>query len=117
MRLRRRRHAAGRTNAGETANVPPIPHTQTSVVAPDPGEVPPLATTPPKPPTSPAETSPATVVTTRLELPYRTIARVVLSLALLWLLGRLWTLLLLLFIALLLAAALDPVVARLQRRG
>ena len=59
----------------------------------------------------------ASTVTTRIELPTRTIVKVVLTLAILWLLGRLWTLLLLLFIALLLAAALDPVVGRLERRG
>ena len=64
-------------------------------------------------------TSPATVPTvrTRLELPTRTIVKVVLVLAVLWLLSRLWTLLLLLFIAALLAAALEPVVSRLDRRG
>ncbi len=60
---------------------------------------------------------PDPAVTTRLELPTRTIAKVILVLAGLWLLGRLWSLLLLLFIALLLAAALDPVVTRLERRG
>ena len=61
--------------------------------------------------------TPAPTVTTRIELPTRTIAKVILTLAILWLLGQLWTLLLLLFIALLLAAALDPVVGRLERRG
>lgn len=60
---------------------------------------------------------PAATGATRLELPTRTIFKVVLTLALLWLLGQLWTLLLLLFISLLLAAALDPVVTRLERRG
>ena len=60
---------------------------------------------------------PDPAVTTRLELPTRTIAKVILVLAGLWLLGQLWSLLLLLFIALLLAAALDPVVTRLERRG
>jgi len=60
---------------------------------------------------------PATaVVVTRIELPARTIAKIVLTLALLWLLGRLWTLLVLLAIALLLAAALEPVIERLERR-
>ena len=64
-------------------------------------------------------TSPATVPTvrTRLELPTWTIVKVVLVLAVIWLLSRLWTLLLLLFIAALLAAALEPVVSRLDRRG
>jgi predicted PurR-regulated permease PerM len=56
-------------------------------------------------------------VTTRIELPAKTIAKVVLTLAILWLLQRLWTILLLLFIAVLLAAALNPLVKRLQHRG
>jgi predicted PurR-regulated permease PerM len=56
-------------------------------------------------------------VTTRIELPAKTIAKVVLTLAILWLLERVWTILLLLFIAVLLAAALNPVVRRLQRHG
>lgn len=62
-----------------------------------------------------AETSPA--LTTRIELPTRTIFKVVLTLGLLWLLVKLWSLLLLLFVGLLLAAALDPLVTRLERRG
>ena len=57
-----------------------------------------------------------TTTTTRIELPARTIAKVVLTLAILWLAGRLWTVLLLVFIALLIAAALDPIVGRLERR-
>jgi predicted PurR-regulated permease PerM len=56
-------------------------------------------------------------VTTRIDVPARTIAKVILTLAILWLLGRLWTILLLLFISVLLAAALNPVVKRLQRLG
>lgn len=59
----------------------------------------------------------ATTVTTRLELPTRTIVKVVLTLAVIWLLARLWPLLLLLVIAMLLAAAFDPFVGRMQRRG
>ncbi len=72
-----------------------------------------------EPPRAAADGAPLSggTAATRLELPARTIAKVVLTLALLWLLGQLWTLLLLLFIALLLAAALDPVVSRLERRG
>jgi len=62
------------------------------------------------------QSSPPTV-TSRIELPMRTIARVILTLIGLYLLSRLWTLLLLLFVALLLAAALDPIVGRLERRG
>ena len=70
----------------------------------------------PEPTRDPADPPPATV-TTRIELPARTIARVILTLVVLWLLSRLGTILLLLFIALLLTAALDPVVSRLERRG
>lgn len=56
-------------------------------------------------------------VVTRHELPNRTIVKVILTLVLLWLLVQLSTLLLELFIALLLTAALDPLVTRLERRG
>ena len=84
----------------------------------------PMVSTPPTETTTTSDLSsdvalpPAgTTVTTRLELPTRTIAKVILTLAVLWLVGRLWTLLLLLFVALLLTAALDPIVSRLERRG
>ena len=50
-------------------------------------------------------------------MPAKTIAKIILTLVILWLLARLWTILLLLFIAVLLAAALNPVVRRLQRAG
>jgi predicted PurR-regulated permease PerM len=56
-------------------------------------------------------------VTVRHEVPMRTILTVAGVLAGLWLLAQLWTLLLALFIALLLTAALDPPVSRLERRG
>jgi predicted PurR-regulated permease PerM len=56
-------------------------------------------------------------VTVRHEVPLRTIATVLAVLAVLWLLAQLWTLLLSLFVALLLTAALDPPVSRLERRG
>jgi predicted PurR-regulated permease PerM len=56
-------------------------------------------------------------ITVRHEVPVRTIVTVVAVLAGLWLLAQLWTLLLSLFIALLLTAALDPPVTRLERRG
>ena len=56
-------------------------------------------------------------VTVRHELPIRTIVTVLAVLAVLWLLAQLWTLLLSLFVALLLTAALDPPVSRLERRG
>ena len=56
-------------------------------------------------------------VTVRHELPLRTIITVLAVLAVLWLLAQLWTLLLSLFVAFLLTAALDPPVSRLERRG
>jgi predicted PurR-regulated permease PerM len=56
-------------------------------------------------------------VTVRHEVPLRSIATVLAVLAVLWLLAQLWTLLLSLFVALLLTAALDPPVSRLERRG
>lgn len=54
-------------------------------------------------------------VATQLELPGRTIVRVLLLLAALWLVLRLWELGLQLILAMMLAAALDPAVRRLQR--
>jgi predicted PurR-regulated permease PerM len=56
-------------------------------------------------------------ITVRHELPIRTIVTVLAVLAVLWLLAQLWSLLLSLFVALLLTAALDPPVSRLERRG
>lgn len=53
----------------------------------------------------------------KLELPGRTIVRVILTLVIIWLISRLWSVLLLGFIALLVAAALYPLVKRLERRG
>jgi predicted PurR-regulated permease PerM len=50
-------------------------------------------------------------------LPGKTIVRVILTLAIIWLLTQLWSTFLLGFIALLVAAALYPPVARLERRG
>lgn len=54
---------------------------------------------------------------TEIELPARTIVRVIIVLCLVWLLKELWHILLLLMIALLLAAALDPLCRRMQARG
>ncbi|MDP9473587.1 MAG: AI-2E family transporter [Chloroflexota bacterium] len=51
------------------------------------------------------------------DLPTPTLLKVVLLLVGLWLLTRLWSLFLLIFSALLLTAALEPLVARLERRG
>jgi predicted PurR-regulated permease PerM len=56
-------------------------------------------------------------VISKLELPAATIARVILTLAIIWLLTRLWSILLLIFIAMLVAAALYPPVKRLEGRG
>jgi predicted PurR-regulated permease PerM len=56
-------------------------------------------------------------VTVRHELPVRTIVTVLAVLAVLWLFAQLWSLLLSLFVAFLLTAALDPPVTRLERRG
>jgi predicted PurR-regulated permease PerM len=65
----------------------------------------------------PGDTFSPVPVTVRHELPLRTIITVLAVLAVLWLLAQLWTLLLSLFIAFLLTAALDPPVTRLERRG
>jgi predicted PurR-regulated permease PerM len=56
-------------------------------------------------------------LTVRHELPNRTILQVLVVVAAAWLLGRLWSQLLLFAIALLLATAIDPVVTRLETRG
>src|SRR4051794_12489064 len=56
-------------------------------------------------------------ISTRIELPWSTIARVILTIAIIALLARLWKTFLLVFVALLLAAALDPAVRWVQRRG
>jgi predicted PurR-regulated permease PerM len=72
-------------------------------------------------PTAPAEPGaqqavPEKVIA-RIELPWRTIARVIITLAILWLIIRLWSILLLLLIGLLLTAALSPAVSWLQKHG
>ncbi len=61
--------------------------------------------------------APANRVSTRLELPWSTIARVILTIVIIALLARLWKTFLLVFVAMLLAAALDPAVRWVQRRG
>ena len=67
--------------------------------------------------TDPGERLVRAPVTVRHEVPLRTLATGLAVLAVLWLLAQLWTLLLSLFVALLLTAALDPPVSRLERRG
>jgi predicted PurR-regulated permease PerM len=64
-----------------------------------------------------SESSDEPVVRARLEVPPRTIATVAIGLLLIWLLIRLSGVLLEVFLALLLTAALDPLVTRLERRG
>jgi predicted PurR-regulated permease PerM len=54
---------------------------------------------------------------TQIEIPFRTIARVILVFVLLWLLGQVWHLMLLGIIALMFAAAIDPLVRKLERLG
>jgi predicted PurR-regulated permease PerM len=56
-------------------------------------------------------------VTTRIEIPWKTIVRVVTAIALLWLFLQLWSQVVVVFIAVVLTLALDPLVARLVRRG
>jgi predicted PurR-regulated permease PerM len=57
------------------------------------------------------------VVRTQIELPFRTIARVLLIIAVILLVRHLFSVLLMLVIAILFTAALEPPVSRLQRRG
>jgi predicted PurR-regulated permease PerM len=56
-------------------------------------------------------------VISKLDLPARTIAKVILTLVIIWLLTRLWSTLLLGIIAMLLAAALYPAVRWFEQRG
>lgn len=56
-------------------------------------------------------------VISKLELPARTIVKVILTLVILWLLNRLWPTFLLGFVALLIAAALFPIVRWLEHHG
>ncbi|MFL5758358.1 MAG: AI-2E family transporter [Thermomicrobiales bacterium] len=65
---------------------------------------------------SPEESNEPTV-RARLEIPPRTIATVAIGLLVIWVLIKLVSILLLVFLALLLTAALDPLVTRLERRG
>jgi predicted PurR-regulated permease PerM len=53
----------------------------------------------------------------RIELPNRTILRVLIALGILWLFLEIWTILLNAFVGLLLAMAVRPLVGRLERRG
>src|SRR4051812_41252322 len=59
----------------------------------------------------------APTVRARIEVPTRTILKVVLSIVIIWLAIRLSSVVLEIFCALLLTAALDPLVTRLEGRG
>jgi predicted PurR-regulated permease PerM len=65
---------------------------------------------------TPDQAKPERVIA-RIELPWQTVAKVILTLVIIWLLVRLWSILLLFLIGLLLTAALNPAVAWFQRRG
>ncbi len=56
-------------------------------------------------------------VTLRIEIPARTILRILLILAALWILAQVWVALFEVFLGILIALALIPVVGRLERRG
>ena len=56
-------------------------------------------------------------VTLRIEIPARTIFRILLVLAALWILSQVWIALFEVFLGILIALALIPVVGRLERRG
>ena len=68
-------------------------------------------------PPEPEDDSRRTVVVSRVEIPVRTIVRVVVAIGVILLLIQLWTTILLVFIAFLLAIALNPLVIRLSDRG
>jgi predicted PurR-regulated permease PerM len=57
------------------------------------------------------------VTITEVEVPWRTIIRVVLALVMIWLFQQLWTQLVVVFIALVATLALDPLVHKLELRG
>ncbi len=67
--------------------------------------------------TVPSADAAPSVVISRVEIPKRTIFRVILALGVIFLLLKLWSTLLLVFIAFLLAIALSPIVLRLEQRG
>ena len=68
-------------------------------------------------PAGPRRTPPPRQVTTRIEIPNRTIITLILVVGAIWLLGRLWHQIVLIVVAMLIAAALDPPLMRLERRG
>lgn len=60
---------------------------------------------------------PALVTKTQIEIPWRTVARILIIFASLWLLNRLWSVILTFIIALFFTAALAPLVSFIERRG
>jgi predicted PurR-regulated permease PerM len=66
---------------------------------------------------TPAAEAESPTVRARIEIPTRTIAKIVLAIAIVWLAVRLSSVMLEIFCALLLTAALDPLVTRLEERG
>jgi predicted PurR-regulated permease PerM len=65
---------------------------------------------------NPDQATPERVIA-RIELPWRTVAKVIFTFVVIWLIVKLWTILLLLVIGLLLTAALYPAVEWLKHRG
>ncbi|MGH2549690.1 MAG: AI-2E family transporter [Thermomicrobiales bacterium] len=60
---------------------------------------------------------PTLVTKTQIEIPWRTVVRVLMIFATLWLVQRLWSVILMFIIALFFTAALAPFVSRIERRG
>lgn len=60
---------------------------------------------------------PAIITKTQIEIPWRTVARILIIFASLWLLNRLWSVILTFIIALFFTAALAPLVSAIERRG
>ncbi|MEZ4533378.1 MAG: AI-2E family transporter [Thermomicrobiales bacterium] len=54
---------------------------------------------------------------TEIEVPWRTIMRIVMAMALIYFFLQLWTQVVIVFIAIILTLALDPIVHKLERRG
>ncbi|CAN5512057.1 AI-2E family transporter [soil metagenome] len=60
---------------------------------------------------------PTLITRTQIELPWRTIVRIMIVFISIWLLNRLWTVILTFIIALFFTAALAPLVSAIERRG
>ena len=133
-RRRARVDGAGRSPSPTTAEARSAPPTGQAPPGTEPPTAPdqPPGTTPLAQPTSPeserivnllpereGESLPPLPphVRLRLELPNRTILRVLLALGALWFVFQVWTILLNAFVGVLLAMAVRPLVGRLERRG